>query len=207
VRSTLIAVAAEIWNTLIAAAAEIWEWHPPVGVYIGILGLLAVVVPLVREKAGKKERAAWTALMFTLLLLEIKSIYQDRDEHQQQFASTLAAMKQVFNEITGGDSYVYFKIDDKLDVVYGPSETEVEDIPKGYLYIRTYLAFVGNFPLHNVAVYRHCKTLTNPLGGPHQGSSHFRLPPMARYIRRKCSHSNRLLLESHPDFRKMKPGV
>jgi len=50
-----------------------WLWHPPIGVWIGILGLLGVIVPLIRDltKIGRREKAAWTFVMFALLLLEI----------------------------------------------------------------------------------------------------------------------------------------
>ena len=62
----------------------IWSYHPPVGVFIAILAVLGVLVPLVREKIGRREKAVWTIIMFVLLLLELKSIYQDRNEHEKQ---------------------------------------------------------------------------------------------------------------------------
>jgi hypothetical protein len=62
---------------------DLWNWHPPVGVWIGVLGLLGVVVPLLRDfsQMKKGEKAVWTAVLFVLLLLELKSVYQDRREH------------------------------------------------------------------------------------------------------------------------------
>jgi hypothetical protein len=67
---------------------HIWAWHPPVGVWIGILGLLGVLVPLIRDPKdiGKREKALWTIILFLLLGLEFKSVYQDRDEHDAQQA-------------------------------------------------------------------------------------------------------------------------
>jgi hypothetical protein len=72
----------------VCAVHDLWAWHPPVGVYIGILGFLGVLVTLVRDLTtiGKREKAAWIFVMFTLLLFEVKSVYQDRNEHDQQQA-------------------------------------------------------------------------------------------------------------------------
>ena len=74
---------------------HLWAWYPPVGVFIGILGLLGVLVPLLRDlgKIGKGERAIWTLIFFALVLLEIKSIYQDRNAHDE--AQALARMEQL----------------------------------------------------------------------------------------------------------------
>jgi hypothetical protein len=46
------------------------------------LAVLVVLVPPFGEKTGRKEKAARPRLMLILLLLEFKSIYQDRNEHQ-----------------------------------------------------------------------------------------------------------------------------
>lgn len=79
----------------------IWTWHPPVGVWIGVLGLLGVLVPLIRDidKIGKREKALWTLAVFILLLLEIKSVYQDRNEHDREQATTRAAEERNFKAI------------------------------------------------------------------------------------------------------------
>ena len=83
---------------------DLWSWHPPVGVWIGILGLLGVVVPLIRDlgKIGKGERAMWTFVMFALLLLEIKSVYQDRSEHDREQAQARSEQLSEFGKIAAG---------------------------------------------------------------------------------------------------------
>jgi hypothetical protein len=117
----------------------VWTCYPPVGVFIALLGLLAVLVPIFRDlaKMSKREKAIWTAVMFTLMLLEIKSIYQDRAHHdreqaaaratelagfaqtanginstisngQRQFAATMSRFDENLNTMTGGNSYCYF---------------------------------------------------------------------------------------------------
>jgi hypothetical protein len=82
----------------------IWAWHPPVGVWIGVLGLLGVIVPLIRDinKIGRREKAAWTFIMFWLLLLEMKSVYQDRNEHDIQQAKDRVREENNFQSIANG---------------------------------------------------------------------------------------------------------
>lgn len=83
---------------------DLWVWHPPVGVWIGVLGLLGVVVPLVRDitKIGRREKAIWTGVMFLLLLLELKTLYQDRREHDQEQANARTEQLLQFENIARG---------------------------------------------------------------------------------------------------------
>ncbi len=78
-----------------------WEWYPPVGVFIGILGLIGVLVPLLRDltKIGKWEKALWTFVMFALVLLEIRSIYLDRSAHDREQAAARAEQLSQFEAI------------------------------------------------------------------------------------------------------------
>lgn len=86
----------------------LWAWHPPVGVWIGVLGLLGVIVPLLRDldQMSKREKASWTALMFVLLLLEIKSVYQDRNEHDREQAEARAEQLRQFGKIADGNATI-----------------------------------------------------------------------------------------------------
>jgi hypothetical protein len=83
---------------------ELWQSYPPVGIYIAILGLFGVLVPLLRDisKIGRREKAAWTALMFILLGLEIKSLYQDRNAHDFQQAEARKEQLREFSVIADG---------------------------------------------------------------------------------------------------------
>jgi hypothetical protein len=73
-------------------------------VYIGILGFLGVVVPLIRDlaKMGKREKAFWTFMTFALLLLELKSVYQDRKEHDSEQSKARAEQLAEFGKIARG---------------------------------------------------------------------------------------------------------
>jgi len=83
---------------------KLWAWYPPIGVYIAILALLGVLVALLRDvtKIGRREKALWTAIMFILVLLEIKSIYQDRYAHDKEQSEARAEQLKQFDTIAKG---------------------------------------------------------------------------------------------------------
>jgi hypothetical protein len=83
--------------------AEVFA-HPPVGIFIGLLGLLGVVVPLVRDlaKMGKWEKAGWTFIMFALMGFELRSIYIDRRDHETEQKNARAELLQNFKDIGNG---------------------------------------------------------------------------------------------------------
>jgi hypothetical protein len=83
---------------------SLWAWHPPVGIWIGILGLLGVVVTLLRDpkEIGKGEKAVWIIILFALLFLEMKSVYQDRNEHDEAERQSRERSEQNFSEIANG---------------------------------------------------------------------------------------------------------
>lgn len=91
---------------VISISHDLWAWHPPVGVYIGILGFLGVLVTLIRDptKIGKWEKATWIFVMFALLLLEVKSVYQDRTEHDTEQRLAREQSERNFQGIAGGIS-------------------------------------------------------------------------------------------------------
>jgi hypothetical protein len=150
--------------------SHIWQWHPLVGVCIAALGLLGVLVPLIREKIGRREKAAWTLLLLALLLYEIKSVYQDRNEHDREQAAlrteqlaefnriadgmerSIVGMEKLMSEATGGDSYLYFDVGDPG----GPTEIPAPGIIKGNIAATAIPDFVGDFPLHDVIVHASC---------------------------------------------------
>ncbi len=78
-----------------------WQWHPPVGAFIAVLAVLGVLVPLYREwgKIGPREKAVWTAMMFMLLLLELRTLYLDRDEHDREQAFARCEELRSFTQI------------------------------------------------------------------------------------------------------------
>jgi hypothetical protein len=84
------------------------EAHPPVGVYVVILGLAAAAVTLM-ENLDKWEKAAWIILMFSLGALEISNLYRDRNKHDAEVMEARKEQNDNFakdvNQITGGQSY------------------------------------------------------------------------------------------------------
>ena len=83
---------------------KLWAWYPPIGVYIAVLALLGVLVPFFRDlsKIGKREKALWTAIMFLLVFLEIKSIYQDRNTHENEQQYAREEQLKEFQKIADG---------------------------------------------------------------------------------------------------------
>ncbi len=75
------------------------SWHLSVGVGIGILGFLGVVVPLVRDKIGRWEKAVWVAVMALLLCLELRSIRLDQDQHDREQAFAACEQLNQFQKI------------------------------------------------------------------------------------------------------------
>ena len=82
---------------------DIWAWYPPVGVFIGMLAAVSVALPFLREMKGmgKQERALWTLLMFALVFLEFKSIYQERATHEKEQEKARAEQLSQFSSIAG----------------------------------------------------------------------------------------------------------
>ena len=52
----------------------------------------------------KVEKALWTAVMFVLLGLELKTVYQDRREHDEEQARARSEQTAQFNRIAVGIS-------------------------------------------------------------------------------------------------------
>lgn len=66
--------------------------------------MLGVTVPLIRDpkEISRREKAIWTVALFSLLMLEVKSVYQDRNEHDRAERESRERSEQNFREIAGG---------------------------------------------------------------------------------------------------------
>lgn len=87
-----------------------WQWHPPVGTFIALLGAVGILVPwLFRspEEMKRGEKALWTLLVFVLLLLEIRTLYRDREEHDAEVAHAECLQLQSLKDIEA-DSQRHF---------------------------------------------------------------------------------------------------
>jgi len=81
-----------------------WAWHPPVGTWIGVLGFLGVIVAIVRDpkEISQREKVVWIMALFLLLGLELKTLYQDRDEHDAAERESRERSEENFREIAKG---------------------------------------------------------------------------------------------------------
>jgi hypothetical protein len=130
-------------------------WHPPVGICIGTLAVVGVFVPFFWDKIDARKKAFCICYFLVFLLVEIRSIVDDRKENQSQFENTASALTKIISQATGGTSYIYFAVTEPR----GPIEM-APGIAPGYIYATAYNEFVGEFPLHDVVVQPLC-----PMGG------------------------------------------
>src|ERR1700683_4841527 len=92
------------WCSVKCLLHELWAWHPPVGTWIGVLGFLGVYVALTSDpkEMTRGKKAVWITVMFVLLGLEIKTLYQDRNEHDAAERDSRQRSEDNFREIAGG---------------------------------------------------------------------------------------------------------
>jgi Ca2+/Na+ antiporter len=107
-------------------------WHLSVGMAIGLLALLGVIFPIIREKIGKIEKVVWIVLFTGCLVFEVYSIRMEdlKNKSEQDLAScqehnsfqkiasqvdsvlkttqSVASLaEENLKDLTGGDSYAY----------------------------------------------------------------------------------------------------
>jgi hypothetical protein len=165
----------------------LWEWHPFVGLFIAVLALVGVLVPLLREHIGKREKAAWTLIMFILVGLEIRSMYlynQDevatRDQQLENATGLLNSLNEslILNErqflinqqkFSTAISGIHKELDIEtggdsyiyFDVTQlgGPVEIPTSGIANGAIFSMAVPHFVGTFPLQNIFVSEFCPSV------------------------------------------------
>lgn len=107
----------------VITAAFLFHWIPSPGVSAGVMAIVSVVVSL-RTKATGTEKAVWTLLIVTFLVIELGAIRKDRllaaveqerriDEERKHFSDLMLNMKSGFEDTTraetGGDSYCHLE--------------------------------------------------------------------------------------------------
>jgi len=150
--------------------AEAWA-HPPVGIFIGLLGLIGVLVPLIRDlaKMGKWEKAGWTLVMFALMGLEMRSIYLDRADNATKEKAARAEQLQHFKEVGDGitkaitasreefaatmkrSDAILSGIGESLNVQSGGDSYAYARVEPGDGWIELYIIQVGDHHLRNVS--------------------------------------------------------
>src|ERR1700761_3574381 len=62
-----------------------WNWHPPVGVFIGLLAVVGVLIPWFKgDNVHPRERMWWSILMVGCFVLELRTIYLDQSQHDHE---------------------------------------------------------------------------------------------------------------------------
>lgn len=147
---------------------DLWAWHPPVGTWIGVLGFLGVAVALVRDpkEISQGEKAIWIIVLFVLLGLELKTLYQDRDEHDAAERESRERSEQNFKGIAGGIESAIEQSQQEFNATMKQSDKELNGITRtldtftgseSYAYLsyvprQGFLSFVhkGDYPLYGV---------------------------------------------------------
>jgi hypothetical protein len=81
-------------------------YHPPVGVYIAIMGLVAAGVTL-REKPSSLEKALWIVVITLLMFAEVQNLYIAENKQVKTFAHINSELEESLAQTTGGDSFCY----------------------------------------------------------------------------------------------------
>jgi len=79
-----------------------WQAHPAVGWFIVFFGLVGVLVPLLREKIGRREKSFWTAVLVFFALLELRTIHNDAIEHEAKEEHDRCVQLDQFKTIADG---------------------------------------------------------------------------------------------------------
>jgi hypothetical protein len=152
------------WGIFLVAIIAVSQYlfsdlHPPIGVYVVILGFAAAAVTLL-ENIDKREKAAWLLLMFALGGLEISNLYRDRNVHDAEFAAARREENANFardvNQITGGPSYAIV-----TPVLVGPKEQPLCRLAAGIGSNRE------KFSLYNVRLSVRTLPISNEGGAQH----------------------------------------
>jgi hypothetical protein len=143
----------------------------PVGFAIGAAGVVAAFMAIRAEDWKKAEKAFWIVIITVLWVLDVHNINREQQAHfkeqkalsdslsdtQVKVSTAIDQLKAVaemqqktndvatenLNQITGGDSYVYFD----CTQVMGPAEIAINGLPKGAMLSNCIYHFVGKYPL------------------------------------------------------------
>ncbi len=74
---------------------------PPIGVYIAIVAVVAIMVTLWPPE-NRWSKAAWIAIFFALGFLEINNLYRDRAQHDQEQEKVRREEREAFQAIANG---------------------------------------------------------------------------------------------------------
>lgn len=109
---------------------DMWEWYPGVGWFISILGFLAAAVALLRDpkEISRREKAAWIAVMFALLFLELRSISLDRAEQTKNFTAIALGLEQSIDQSTAAVRGLQSLIESNARI-----ENRVQSISAGFI--------------------------------------------------------------------------
>jgi len=156
------------------------EYHVPVGIYIGIMGLLAAAVTL-RDKPSIWEKAVWILILTCMMAAEIRNLYVADAEQAKKFdtiqqrldatkagldktviglSSAADSLKGISGEITGAAKQSQVQFNGTMSQMRKAVDTETGGNSFCYLMslvpteseVEPILLMVGNYSLYDVGV-------------------------------------------------------
>ena len=91
-----------VFVLLAIAMAERYPYDPPPGVAIGLLGLAAVVMAVRADGLKTPEKVGWIIVAFLLFYVEVKSIQNERDQHEREQNAASQLQLKGFSDIGDG---------------------------------------------------------------------------------------------------------
>jgi hypothetical protein len=86
------------------------------------------------------------------------SFRKTTEQASRQFDATMSKSQENLNELTGGNSYLYFTVMEPIDLTdLKPSGNKDTDQFAGLVVTNLFMAFVGRFPLHDVHIAKFCQ--------------------------------------------------
>ncbi len=79
-----------------------WHIHPGVGCFIVIFGLVGVLVPLIKDRISRREKAVWSAVLIFFAVLELRTIHYDGIEHDAVVNHDRCVQLDSFQKIADG---------------------------------------------------------------------------------------------------------
>ena len=94
-----------VWLLLVLLVPN-FEFYPPIGVYIGVLAFLAAIMSMSPMPEKWYTKAVWIGILGITLVLEIQTLYHERDKYDKQQAKNtteiISKAQEGFDKILTG---------------------------------------------------------------------------------------------------------
>jgi hypothetical protein len=149
----------------ILGAGLLWSWHlPPPGWSAVALGVGAAIMSL-QEGIGRREKVVWVVLLAVLLMVEMRSISKDRDEHNAEFGRIAGGITTLIDK---SDQLIQLQISSR-----SPQAPNKEALVKEW----------GNASLFNIPAVKGALPTTTEPPQIQRGPRHISAEQLGSYLR------------------------